>query len=722
MGDGRRRNITKSLSRNTSHGHERQLWYQRLGWGVAAALVVQGCGEADQVTVEPGDGAGGGQLEDNLSPTESDPGEVLLPAAPEVDVLLPQGVDELAPVPALSPAIEALRLEPASSEIRLLLPDAARQAYRAWAKFEGVTDEVEVTEDAVFSVTDNWLVGEFPGFENVFETNAADPRGGLVTVQADVLSPDGSIVSAETDLRVVLQSSLTDPRPEVELPAGIETLFEQAKMAAPQPQRMAPELIYPTAGTLLPPNLRRLEIHFEPGDGEWFEMTFKSEHLEQSYHLGCGELLNDGCVFELDQAGYRTLAESARGKTVEISLVATDSLGSFAASTESSLLFSSTDVLGAVYYWTVSSPTAIMRFDFGSLQEKPEVFLTPGQSGLPNTCVGCHTLSRDGSKLVASLGGQNDGLQVLVNDLTRSPDDPNFLAKAGDQVNRIQFASFSPDATRFVGVYGDTEAPARNTLWFHDGDTGDRIAEESFQLDFEPDHPDWSPDGSMIAMTHVGIHRTSQRPANSGVDLIRQQQDGAWSTPEVVVPIATDLNRFNPSFVPDSSLLVFSESTCPTGQPMSHRCDADDDPTSTTWAVLPEVGADAVHLARAAAGGKLDQTTELHDTFPRSSPFVGSYAEQEIFWVTVSSRRAAGFRNPGQGQQLLWMFALDRRAVLAGEDGSFPAFFLPFQALDTSNHIAQWAERVVSDDPPPQAPPPLAPEPPPAPQEPPVVK
>jgi hypothetical protein len=67
------------------------------------------------------------------------------------------------------------------------------------------------------------------------------------------------------------------------------------------------------------------------------------------------------------------------------------------------------------------------------------------------------------------------------------------------------------------------------------------------------------------------------------------------------------------------------------------------------------------------------------------------------------------------------MFALEPSAVAAGTDGSYPGFFLPFQDLSTSNHMAQWTERLVSADPPPPAPTPPPPAPPPAPPPPPLI-
>jgi hypothetical protein len=50
------------------------------------------------------------------------------------------------------------------------------------------------------------------------------------------------------------------------------------------------------------------------------------------------------------------------------------------------------------------------------------------------------------------------------------------------------------------------------------------------------------------------------------------------------------------------------------------------------------------------------------------------------------------------------MFALDADQVLAGKDGSYPGFFLPFQDMTTSNHMASWTEKYVSPNPPPEPP------------------
>ena len=45
---------------------------------------------------------------------------------------------------------------------------------------------------------------------------------------------------------------------------------------------------------------------------------------------------------------------------------------------------------------------------------------------------------------------------------------------------------------------------------------------------------------------------------------------------------------------------------------------------------------------------------------------------------------------------LIWMVAIDPAKAAAGQDPSVAAFALPFQNLNTSNHIAQGTEEIVT--------------------------
>jgi hypothetical protein len=636
--------------------------------------------------------------------------------------------DETGPV-----VLKSMRIEPEDAVLDVDAGDKGALQYKVFGVLEGETDEIDITSRTVFFVPDNWRVGGFDAGKAEFTTNAGEPRGGALTVQATAGNSDGTTTQIETSLTVRYHATPKDPRDDgsaaFELPKSPSKIFDKAKSDAAR----NPQLVYPNDGVVLPPNLHRLSIHFRPGsaDNELFEVSLDSPNVDLVYYVRCGAPVADGCVLELDGDSFKLLADSNRdGETVQVQVRGTDDGGKAAGSSDTfELSFARTDVRGGLYYWKTDDPVGIMRVDFGTDAAEPEPFLLEGDSRLSRSdeCVGCHALSRDGSKIVASQNGQEGGYLVFVNDLTRSPSATDFLTRNGDDQNKIQFASFNPKGDRFAAVisnYDDPTTHSPNTLWMHDGDTGERLPDESIRLPWEPDHPDWSPDGSMIAVTHVGQHRTSQRPEHGGIEVLTADKNGpnnGWSDPVAVVPIADGVSRYNPNFVPDSSFFVYSESTCPNGNLDSDDCDGDSDPSAKTWAAEPAAGAKLIQLARAGQGGVADgDAADLSDTFPRVAPFESEYKDGEVYWVTISSLRRAGLYNAeGTPKRLLWMFAIDPKKIRDGKDGSMPGFYLPFQDLGTSNHIAQWTEQIVSDDPPPKPPkpptPPSKPAPPPPP-------
>jgi hypothetical protein len=267
----------------------------------------------------------------------------------------------------------------------------------------------------------------------------------------------------------------------------------------------------------------------------------------------------------------------------------------------------------------------------------------------------------------------------------------------------VQFASFDPAGDRFVSV-ADGDATTVNTLFINDGTTGVRNSAESIVEPNLVDHPDWSPDGNKIAFTHPtslagGVKQT---PYQSGIDVITKTGT-TWSAATPLVASLAGKNRFNPNFSPDSSFLIFTESTCQNGTTNDDTCDADSDPASRTWAVAAKGGA-AFELATANAPGVEDTGPETSDTFPRFAPFTEKQGTGNLLWVTVASARNAGVLvPPGTGTRhgrWLWMFAIDPAKLAAGQDGSYAAFYLPFQDLTTSNHIGQWTSKVVGAPPP----------------------
>jgi Tol biopolymer transport system component len=220
-------------------------------------------------------------------------------------------------------------------------------------------------------------------------------------------------------------------------------------------------------------------------------------------------------------------------------------------------------------------------------------------------------------------------------------------------------------------------------------------------------HPDWSADGSRITYVRAGAAYedgvNNQRFYSGSIHIV-SDQNGTFGGDVTVVPEVAGKNHYYPSFSPDGKLIAFNESTCPTGT--AHiDCNADSDPSATIHVVKPEVGATPVVLDRANAPGKTDASALLTNSWPKWAPFEYQRTQSDgsrLVWMTFSSSRNFGLRNPpaGSGAEaangtLLWMVAVDPDKAAAGMDPSYPAFVLPFQDLNSSNHIAQWTEEIV---------------------------
>ena len=608
--------------------------------------------------------------------------------------------------------VTSLRVDPADAVIELTAGASKTQAYKVLGKKVGTTTEVDLTSRAVFYVPDNFLVGGFPlDGKPTFSTRAgtadAPQRGGKLTVEA-TLSNSTGVIKKTTSLTVKLSASITAG---AGVPANPASKFGGAVDAT-----RAPQLAYPNDGTMLPPNLRRLGVHWRPGTGgsaaSLYEISFTSAVGSIVYYARCDDtgLVAGSCGFELDETGYGYLAETNRGQgAVKLKVRRTeDAGGGVGSSSDFTIEFAESRVDGGLYYWNVTN-TSVMRFDFGAPSGAPEVFAG-------GSCVGCHAISRDGKKLVASLNGQNNGQLVYTNDVAKAA--TGTFTQYNNADNRVQFASFNPDGSQFVAVYGDDAA--KRKLYFHDGTTG--LRSSNIDLPFKPDHPEWSPDGKTIAVTRVDDETsTTQMPTKTSLALLAKSGAG-WAAPTTLVPYVAGLARYNPNFAPDSSFLYYSESSCAldaadTRDPNS-PCNADSDPSGTTWVIKPVAGATPIKLAKANKPGVADgTTTNLGDTFPRSAPFQTKHRGGKLYWFTVATRRTLGL-SLTSGPQKLYMFAVDPAKVLAGQDGSYTGFFLPFQNLKTSNHIGQWTEKIVGGSQPPPAPPPTPPPPPPPPATP----
>jgi hypothetical protein len=218
-----------------------------------------------------------------------------------------------------------------------------------------------------------------------------------------------------------------------------------------------------------PPNLGRLEIHFRPGNGNTlFEIAFANKVTDVKVYARCALPMNGGCIYQPDPTVWAWIAETNRGgEALTISVKGTDDAGTAVGATQDNVdvSFAQDDIEGGLYYWRIgrNNDTAIMRYDFGTgtAQTQAEKFV--GTEMTNGTCVGCHALSHDGTKLVAEAGGQNDGRLLLVDVAARRPMVP-FASTP-----KAIFTSWAPDGSQFVG---SDETGSDWNLRVYDGTTG----------------------------------------------------------------------------------------------------------------------------------------------------------------------------------------------------------------------------------------------------------
>jgi hypothetical protein len=586
-----------------------------------------------------------------------------------------------ATAPPPLPGVVSLRIDPPNATVAVQLGRPAMQAFRAFGKNASGAD-TDVTASVSWSVDRSALVPMIVGGL----ATTSDTLGGVVQVGATAGTVTGlaTLTIKLTATNVATGAGATPP-----LPATPAQAF-----AGPADTTRAPQLVYPNDGVLLPPNLSGVEVHFRPGStaNTLFEIGFANGNTDVRVYTRCVTLA-DGCVYRPDAAVWPQVAETNRGAgAVTVTVRGTDDTGTgVGASASVKISFSKDDVRGGLYYWTTTLKS-IERWDFASTtQTQAETVVSPAD-GDGTTCVGCHAISHDGTRMVATLGGQNDG-RILLWDIANK----TAIAKPFTQ-QHSQFESWNSAGTTFVGMYTDdhpNHSGPSNLLLF-DGTT----ALQTGQIDLgglRGDHPDWSRDDRHIVFTSVDTvgSYTDQRPQKSGLAYI-EQMGTAWSAPMTLLPYVAGKNRYYPAVAPTNDFIVFNESTCPGGV-SGDDCDADTDPTATLFALpLPPNGAQPTLLANANAPGVNDGTnTALTNTYAKWSPFVFQLDEMhKVLWATFSSKRRYGLY-PDTGNLYIWMFAVDPASLGGSADPSYAAFCLPFQALDTSNHIAQWTEEAV---------------------------
>ncbi|MCP4804795.1 MAG: hypothetical protein GY913_30075 [Proteobacteria bacterium] len=393
--------------------------------------------------------------------------------------------------------------------------------------------------------------------------------------------------------------------------------------------------LYPEDGVNFPRNTPSIRFMWEDMGAFAYRLRLRSDVTDLSVYTTSNS-------WTADVESWQQIVATNAGGSVEIELEASIA-GTIIAAPPRTLSVNRLDAEGSIIYWTTTN-SGLMSIPYGG---EASEFLTVNQTG---RCVGCHVLSSQ-DRIAFTYDGGNGPLGVKdVNDLSD--------IEASNTVYG-NFKAFSPDGEWLLTTLA-------GSLLIYDGVTAEYLGE--VPLSAAVTMPTWSPNGDQVFVVTTPGHSSDWTFSGGQLGVIDVYGDGAFSDVTAIYSPAMG-NICYPEFSPDGRWVAFNEST--------QDCYDDSDATL----MVMRASGDTPPIELAAANMDLNLT----NSWPRWGPL----PDDDVLWLTFSSKRAYGDVVSGQPQ--IWVAGFDPAKAQAGEDPSWPAFWLPGQATSDNNHIPVWA-------------------------------
>ncbi|HLT36933.1 MAG TPA: hypothetical protein VK034_11630 [Enhygromyxa sp.] len=320
------------------------------------------------------------------------------------------------------------------------------------------------------------------------------------------------------------------------------------------------------------------------------------------------------------------------------------------------------NLAGQIYYWAVNQGD-VLRIQPGAAA--PEVFL---QKPPGTTCLACHSVSRDGTTIVAS---QNGGDSQWA---TFNPDGTGIFATPLSPEYASGFQAISPDGQWVLWGQSNGGFLGQPSYMVLSQNNTAAVAAQLFQANGYPVHPAWSNDGTKIA---YGVRTDGNWLDfnNSTLWVVDVDVNGpSFSNPVQIV--ANDGARPTvsyPTWSPDSEWIAFGRAT----QARTRGA------AGEIWMVRKD-GSEPIRLDKANGFGHIPDPETAENYEPTFVPVAsGGY-----FWMVYVSERQYGNTLTNQAvdtrTKQLWVSAVDPHPQ-PGQDPSHPGFWLPGQELNNNN-------------------------------------
>lgn len=484
-----------------------------------------------------------------------------------------------------------------------------------------------------------------------------------------------------------------------------------AKLKDPGVQTVAPmRWLYPYEHTVFPRGLESPLLQWDEAAGA-AEAVYVHLTSKLFDYQGCLPPTKAGQL-QIPQDVWDTAGVQSRGATDPLTVeLVTVAGGAASKLPPRKLTFALATLKNSIYYNTYGSALANQMGIVGGVvmritpkQTQPDVFLKAQNAA---NCVGCHSVSSDGSKMVAEEhGGVGliEGTSLLFD--LKAAGAGTFPPPVFSNLKRAGFSALYPDGSVYLttgrpqpgplggsGNVSGTFGPEVTKLY--DASTGTEIAGSgapAYAL-----MPMFSTDGKMVAFNHlsdtgVGGKELAvmdfDRPSNKFSNLRAVYTDPSlfvgW--PQFLPEVQASTDELSQ---PSGRKIIFALGQNPDYVTQDAPAGVTPHPSDLYWIDL-----DSGKVAPLSRAGGFEGTTNFMPYGDRDAhldyiPTVSPVAAGGYFWLFFSSRRQYGNQLVYDNVQAneakkIWVAAIDINAA-PGSDPSHPPFFLPGQEAASGN-------------------------------------